>query len=215
MKGFNLINQATGLCVDSQASNQWSGTVIQQACSGTAQQTWSAKAQGTGYQLVTAYSGHCLDVFGGFIESTTRMIQWGCHGGGNQTFVPGVASAATAVRWIPTYIDGWYPKEMFLFARDAKGAIIDEMTVISYTWNVTRSENNPASDLFPRAPGRDLRRRHDGVAQQDKSRKGTPQVYYSDSNGQFLLETSGDCATGTGRISGVTMEKNTGTSSTR
>ena len=196
-EGFNLINQATGLCVDSQASNQWSGTVIQQACSGTAQQTWSAKAQGAGYQLVTAYSGQCLDVFGGFIESTTRMIQWGCHGGGNQTFIPGIVSAATAVRWIPTYIDGWYPKEMFLFTRDAKGVIIDEMNVLSYTSDVTSRTNNPPSDLFLVPPGATF-----GVGMmvwpnQDKSRKGEPKIYYSDSNGKFLLETSGDCATGT------------------
>jgi hypothetical protein len=196
-QGFNLVNQATGLCVDSQASKQWGGKVVQQTCDGTAQQMWSAKSQGAGYQLVTAYSSHCLDVFGGFVESATPMIQWGCHGGSNQTFIAGVASAATAVRWIPTYIDGWYPKEMFLFARDAKGAITSQMTVISYTWGVTPSHNNPASAPFLVPSGSTWGVGMKVWPNQNKSRNGTPQVYHSDTNAQSLLETSGDCAKGT------------------
>lgn len=196
-EGFSLINQATGQCLDSQPSQQWAGAVVQRTCNGAAEQTWSAQSQGAGYRLVTAYSGHCLDVYGGYTGSTTPMIQYGCHGAGNQTFIPSVASAATAVRWIPTYIDGWYPKEMFLFARNAKGVITDQMTVISYTWGVTRSENNPASDLFLVPPGSTWGVGMKVWPNQDKSRSGTPQIYYSDSNGQNLLETSGDCATGT------------------
>ncbi|WP_342151473.1 RICIN domain-containing protein [Methylorubrum sp. SB2] len=91
--GFALVNQANGLCVDSQISNNAGAAVIQWSCNGATQQTWSAKAQGAGFGLVAAYSGQCLDVYGASTVGGAKMIQWGCHGGANQTFAA-VAAAS-------------------------------------------------------------------------------------------------------------------------
>ncbi|MGC5781111.1 RICIN domain-containing protein [Methylobacterium sp. NFXW15] len=93
--GFTLVNQANGLCIDSQMSNTAGGAVLQWTCNSSTQQTWSAKAQGAGYALVTAFSGQCLDVFGGDTASGAKLIQWGCHGGTNQTFIGGTATAGS------------------------------------------------------------------------------------------------------------------------
>lgn len=91
--GFNVVNRATGLCIDSQISKVAGGAIIQWACNGMAQQTWSAMAQGDGFSLTAAYSGQCLDVFGGDKESGTRLIQWNCTGNTNQTFMAGSATS--------------------------------------------------------------------------------------------------------------------------
>ncbi len=86
--GFSLVNQATGLCMDSQTSRTNGSAVWQIRCRNLTQQTWSAQAQGAGVRLNAAYSGKCLDVYGGSRAVGERLIQWDCWGGDNQTFVP-------------------------------------------------------------------------------------------------------------------------------
>lgn len=85
--GFNVVNQATGLCVDSQIGKNPGGGIVQSDCNGTAQQTWSAKAHNGGFSLAVAHSALCLDVASGDKASGAKLIQWGCTGNANQTFV--------------------------------------------------------------------------------------------------------------------------------
>lgn len=57
------------------------------------------KAGGSGFTVVNKATGQCLDVFGGSTASGAKLIQWGCHGGTNQTFIPvtsGTSSEASA-----------------------------------------------------------------------------------------------------------------------
>ncbi|KMO39863.1 RICIN domain-containing protein [Methylobacterium aquaticum] len=93
--GFTLVNQATGQCMDSQLSKTPGGGILQFTCNNSAQQTWSAQAQNGGYRLVTAYSGLCLDINNADKASGATLIQWGCHGQGNQTFNAPAAGSGT------------------------------------------------------------------------------------------------------------------------
>ncbi len=39
-----------------------------------------------GDRFINAASGRCLDVYGGSTGNNAKLIQWSCHGGGNQNF---------------------------------------------------------------------------------------------------------------------------------
>ena len=206
--GFTLVNQATGLCMDSQTERARGSTVWQIRCRAVTQQIWSARAQGAGLRLTAAYSGKCLDVYGASLAAGERLIQWDCSGSGNQTFVPGASAPVppaggggtvageTSVTLTPTAINGWYAKEVFLFVRNASGTITAQTTVASYNFGfATAGLNTPSQPMSVPAGstwGAGLRVWANG----DKSRRGTPILYYSDTPGQRALQSSGDCAAG-------------------
>ncbi|SFU48823.1 Ricin-type beta-trefoil lectin domain-containing protein [Methylobacterium sp. 174MFSha1.1] len=207
--GLILVNQATGQCLDSMLSYNQGNPVIQWTCNASAQQTWAASPQGGGYGLKTAYSGQCADVFGAQTTSGAKLIQWNCSGSANQTFVP-VASASTTGGGVaagtatgttltatPTAANGWYAKEMFFFTRAAGGTIASQTTFLSYNFGTTPAGMNTPSGPFAVPAGATW-----GIGMRvwpnaDKSRNGTPSLVYSDTNGQGVLTTSGDCAAGT------------------
>ncbi|GAB6845825.1 hypothetical protein HNR00_004206 [Methylorubrum rhodinum] len=213
--GFSLVNQATGLCMDSQTSRTNGSAVWQIRCRNLTQQTWSAQAQGAGVRLNAAYSGKCLDVYGGSRAVGERLIQWDCWGGDNQTFVPapspvappttgggtsggtgGGTTGTTSVTLTLTAINGWYAKEVFLFVRNASGAVTAQTTVASYNFGAaTAGLNTPSQPIAVPAGstwGAGLRIWANG----DKSRRGTPILYYSDTPNQRALQSSGNCAAG-------------------
>ena len=204
--GTAFVNQATGQCLDSMASYTQGNAVIQSTCNGAAQQTWAASAQGGGYGLKTAYSGQCADIFGVSTASGAKLIQWGCSGSTNQTFIAGVSTTgggtttgsttSVTVTLTPTLANGWYAKEMFLFARNASGAITNQTVVLSYNFGATPAGMNTPSAPFSVPAGSTW-----GIGMRvwqngDKSRNGTPALYYSDTNGQTVMTISGNCTTG-------------------
>ena len=59
--------------------------VVQWACNGGDNQTWSVEPASDGYSRVIArHSGKCLDVSGASTDDRADIIQWQCHGGENQ-----------------------------------------------------------------------------------------------------------------------------------
>ncbi|ACA15911.1 Galactose oxidase [Methylobacterium sp. 4-46] len=202
--GFNLVNQATGLCLDSQMSRSGGSAVWQIRCLPVTQQIWSAQAQGGGVRLVAAYSGKCLDVYGGFATAGTKLIQWDCSGGTHQTFAAGASAEGggtgapgTRVSITLTAANGWYAKDLFLFARDAAGAVIAQTDLVTYDFGrQTAGMNLPSRPIaLPVATaswGFGLRVWPNG----DKSRNGPPVLYFSDAPGQRPFQSSGDCRFG-------------------
>ncbi|HET6352649.1 RICIN domain-containing protein [Streptomyces sp.] len=80
-KGFQLVNQATGLCVGIQGAADTQGAMMQlQECvSSEATQRWERIAAGQDtYQLRNTGTGKCLDGThnGG---NVVRVVQWDCH----------------------------------------------------------------------------------------------------------------------------------------
>lgn len=59
--------------------------VVQWACNGGDNQTWSLETASGGYsRLIARHSGKCLDVSGESTDDRAEIIQWPCHGGENQ-----------------------------------------------------------------------------------------------------------------------------------
>jgi hypothetical protein len=59
--------------------------VVQWACNGGVNQTWSLEPTSGGYsRLVAQHSGKCLDVSGASTEDRAEIIQWQCNAGANQ-----------------------------------------------------------------------------------------------------------------------------------
>ncbi|MGV9884500.1 ricin-type beta-trefoil lectin domain protein [Streptomyces sp. NPDC003006] len=82
-----LKNEATGTCVDVDASKSRNGTKVQGwDCTGNRNQTWwydgGQKSLHTGLT-----QDRCLDVPDGAYKEGAAVVLWNCHGGGNQKFV--------------------------------------------------------------------------------------------------------------------------------
>ncbi|KQT59699.1 hypothetical protein ASG52_20140 [Methylobacterium sp. Leaf456] len=79
----------SGMCLAIPAGNGNDGAPItQQACNGSAEQSWTPRTTAGGSALVNAASGKCLDLS---LEKLpvgngTRIYQWACHGGTNQAW---------------------------------------------------------------------------------------------------------------------------------
>ncbi|TGE01243.1 RICIN domain-containing protein [Methylobacterium nonmethylotrophicum] len=125
----------------------------------------------------------------------------GTQTGTSTAGIGGGTGTGTSVTLTLTTINGWYAKELFLFTRDANGAVATQMTVSSYNFGATPvGMNTPSSPLVVPAGsswGVGLRVWANG----DKSRSGQPIVSYSDTPGQPALTTSGSCSTGDRRDS--------------
>ncbi|PWN58076.1 galactose oxidase, partial [Chryseobacterium phosphatilyticum] len=83
-----------------------------------------------------------------------------------------------------------------LSPRNAEGSVGTEMPVMSYNWNTTPAGMNVPSQPLGVPAGARWAGGMRVWANPDKSRGGTPLVYYSDTVGERALQTSGDCAAG-------------------
>ncbi|MEW2528969.1 ricin-type beta-trefoil lectin domain protein [Streptomyces sp. NPDC047071] len=82
-----LKNEATGTCLDADASNSRNGTKVQGwDCTGNRNQTWWYD---TGQQALRTGLTHdrCVDVPEGAYKEGAAVTLWNCHGGDNQKFV--------------------------------------------------------------------------------------------------------------------------------
>ncbi|GKQ41342.1 ricin-type beta-trefoil lectin domain protein [Streptomyces sp. A012304] len=74
----------SGKCLDVKGAATADGTAAQiWACSGGANQLWSAYTDGTLRSM-----GKCLDAAGGGTANGTKVQLWSCHGGSNQVWQP-------------------------------------------------------------------------------------------------------------------------------
>jgi hypothetical protein len=83
---YQLVAAHSQKCLD---VPEWSPNdgqpVVQWACNGGDNQTWSLESASDGYsRLVARHSGKCLDVAAASAEDRADIIQWQCHGGENQ-----------------------------------------------------------------------------------------------------------------------------------
>jgi hypothetical protein len=63
------------------------GAVTQQACNGSAEQTWTGTPSNGGLAYVNKASGKCLDMSLATVPAPgTPVYQWACHGGNNQAW---------------------------------------------------------------------------------------------------------------------------------
>ncbi len=78
----------SGLCLAVEGGSTTPGAdVVQETCSGSNAQIWTATALGDGgWQIRVAHSDQCLDVEGGVLEPGAQLIQWPCGPGANQQF---------------------------------------------------------------------------------------------------------------------------------
>lgn len=212
--GSMLVNRANGKCLDVYGANNANNTaIIQWSCTGAANQIWSAARQGSGYRLISAASGKCVDVGGVAMNAGATINIWDCAAAPQQTFAfntvagtgtntgtdTGTGTAggtATRVSLTPTAANGWYAKDLFVFTRDANGGIASLTTVLSYNFGVTPAGLNTPSQAIDVPAGTAW-----GIGQRvwqrdDKTRNGTPALYYSDTPNQAALQSSGDCSQG-------------------
>ena len=83
---YQLVASHSQKCLD---VPQWSLNdgmpVVQWACNGGDNQTWSLETASDGYsRLIAQHSGKCLDVSGVSTDDRADIIQWQCHSGENQ-----------------------------------------------------------------------------------------------------------------------------------
>ncbi|MDH4391433.1 MAG: cytochrome c peroxidase [Aquabacterium sp.] len=79
----------SGMCLELKRLVQpWSdGTIIlQNTCDNSVLQQWAQEPAEGGFMLRNALTGKCMDVDGNSTADGARVYEWGCHGGGNQTF---------------------------------------------------------------------------------------------------------------------------------
>ncbi|MFF9895428.1 ricin-type beta-trefoil lectin domain protein [Streptomyces longispororuber] len=83
----SLRNEATGTCLDADASETRNGTAVRGwDCTGNRNQTWWYDA--TRQSLHTGLThDRCVDVPKGAYREGTAVTLWNCHGGANQKFV--------------------------------------------------------------------------------------------------------------------------------
>ncbi|MBB5802928.1 hypothetical protein F4560_002696 [Saccharothrix ecbatanensis] len=81
-----VINRATGSCLDVSSSSTADGaSVLQYGCHGGNNQQWTVRQlDATTVSLANRASGKCLDVPSSSTASGTLLIQWTCNGGTNQ-----------------------------------------------------------------------------------------------------------------------------------
>ncbi len=83
---FQLVASHSQMCLDVPGWSLDAGIpLIQSACNGGDNQTWSVETASDGYaRLLARHSGECLDVSGASTNDGAEIIQWHCHGGENQ-----------------------------------------------------------------------------------------------------------------------------------
>ncbi len=85
---FNLVVQATNMCLDVEAASKNNGAKVHQwPCHNGNNQQWRVEDRGNGwFGLVSRNSNKCLDVYQAKTGNGSKYIQWGCHYNGNQLF---------------------------------------------------------------------------------------------------------------------------------
>jgi Ricin-type beta-trefoil lectin domain/PAP2 superfamily len=83
---FQVVASHSQKCLDVPAWSPNDGIpLVQWACNGGDNQTWSLETASDGYsRLIARHSGKCLDVSGVSTDDRAEIIQWQCHGGQNQ-----------------------------------------------------------------------------------------------------------------------------------
>jgi hypothetical protein len=82
---YTIVNRGNGLCLDVNGQSTAAGAaVIQWSCTGGANQRFTPRAAGTGFQLVAVHSGRCVDVLNWSTANGAKLIQRDCTGGANQ-----------------------------------------------------------------------------------------------------------------------------------
>jgi len=101
---FQLVDQASGLCLAVSTAAPVAGAqVIQATCGTDTTMLWSMTAQGTGWQLQVKSSAMCLDVYGASLADGASLVQWNCNQQSDETFV---FERALFTRQAPTSIMG-------------------------------------------------------------------------------------------------------------
>lgn len=112
-------------------------------------------------------------------------------------------SSTSEVTFTPTFVKGWFAKDIYAFVKDADGDIVQEVKVMSYDYNPKTQQKtvtpplNTASQTYTLTGGSTFGMKI-RVWQNDVdigSRNGSPVEYESDSDSPNIV-TSGDCATG-------------------
>ena len=79
--GLEWRSAQSGKCLTVR-SKMAGGVVVQAPCAGRPEQAFAR----VGNTLRSAHSGMCVDITGGSTDDLAAVIQWPCHGGGNQAF---------------------------------------------------------------------------------------------------------------------------------
>jgi hypothetical protein len=83
--GSNVLkNVYSGLCVTSTSNNATGASIDQATCNGSVSQNWNFVATGSGYELVSEYSGQCLNVQSQSTTERADLVQSTCNGNTNQ-----------------------------------------------------------------------------------------------------------------------------------
>ncbi|MGX7704439.1 AbfB domain-containing protein [Methylobacterium sp. Gmos1] len=89
----------SGMCLSTTPGDaRDGGAVTQQACNGSAEQTWTSTPSNGGLAYVNKASGKCLDM--SLVAAPapgTQVYQWTCHGGNNQAWTSRPQGAGNAL----------------------------------------------------------------------------------------------------------------------
>ncbi|MBO3744945.1 pectate lyase [Streptosporangiaceae bacterium NEAU-GS5] len=93
---YQLVNAASGLCLDVNGASTADGTqLIQWTCSGANNQRWNLTTQGSGFRLAAVHSGKCAGVRGSSTSAGAAVEQQTCTGAANQTWTLTLVSGST------------------------------------------------------------------------------------------------------------------------
>lgn len=91
---YTLRASHTGQCMNVNGASTAAGAaLIQWPCSGTANEQFTLRQQGTGYALVARHSNLCVGLENGATARDTRLVQQACTGAASQTWMLPVRSS--------------------------------------------------------------------------------------------------------------------------